>query len=99
MGAEQRVAPAGRGVSDSRIGLTMGGGRRRLNPRIGLGGGILTARIPEASATLWTEGRATTRSLAFRLPVSGWRFAGQREVQVEGLWGHWRSTPQAVRVP
>ena len=41
MGAEQSVAPAGRSVSVSRIGRTIGGGRCRLNPRILLGGGIL----------------------------------------------------------
>jgi hypothetical protein len=63
------------------------------------GGRILTAQVPEAQAKSWAQGSAVTRSVAFRLPVSRWRFAGQRDVAVEGRWGAWRSEPQAVRVP
>lgn len=63
------------------------------------GSHILTATVPEAQARSSPQRSAVTRSLTFRIPVSRWRFAGQREVDVEGRWGRWRSEPQIVRVP
>ncbi len=42
MATEQSMTHADRSISESRIGLTRAGGRRRLNLRILIGGGILT---------------------------------------------------------